>query len=423
MSDAQSQSVSQTAHNLNRRFHMLVPLILAVMVAISGLTMVYPLVHRVWLGEHLNWFDQASWREIIDTIGLIELPRVFIGICLLLMSVGLAMRARLAWAFSLIVYAPALLVTIYSDWGLTYTKIIYDLVVVGLLIRYWSTFTHTSLTAGSLFAVASLLSLLWYAMLGSLYLGEQFSPPIKDMPNAAYFSVVAMSTVGFGDIVPVTHAARIFVVSIILFGITVFATSLGAIIGPVVSGRLRQILRLKARRSMRKNHIIICGTTPLALSLYRSLTERRESVTVIVKPGSSHEYPESTDIVWGEASSAETLHEAGVVQARSVMALRVDDADNAFIVLAVKSFPGVDAKTVVMVNDSRNLEKIRRVNADIVFSPQLLSAELLARALTGQAIDGTLISELFFAKPIELDEPDQADQTDQPAKPAESPAK
>lgn len=406
MPDNNRRLIAQLAHQLNQYFRVSIPIVLAIMVAVAGLSLIYPLAHRVWVGEHKDLFDQASsWREIIDTIGLIELPRVFIGLCLLLMSVGLAMRARLAWAFSLTVFVPALLVTLYSDWGIASAKIIYDLIVVTLLIRYWSVFTQTSLTAGSLFAVASVLSLLWYGILGSLYLGAEFTPPIKDIPNALYFSVVAMSTVGFGDIVPVTHAARLFVVSIILGGITVFATSLGAIIGPVVSGKLRQMLRYKARKAMRKNHIIICGVTPLALSLFRSLTDRRELVTVIVKPGITHDYPDSADVVHGEAANADVLMEAGLAQARTVMALRDDDADNAFIVLAVKSFSDLDAKTVVMVNDSQNLEKIRRVNADIVFSPQLLSAELLARTLTGEAIDSTLIAELFFAKPIPPETP------------------
>ena len=405
MSDPDHQRALQAAHHLYRRFIGLVPIVLAVMVAISGMTLVYPLIHRVWLGEHLNWFDQASWREIIDMIGLIELPRVFIGMCLLMMSVGLAMRARLAWAFSLIVFVPALAVTIYSDWGLATAKIAYDLIVVVLLMRYWSLFSKTSLTAGSLFAVASLLSLLWYSLLGSVYLGEEFNPPIKDLPNALYFSIVAMSTVGFGDIVPVTHAARMFVVSIIVLGITVFATSLGAVIGPVVNGKLRQALRYKARKSMRKNHVILCGTTPLALSLYRSLIERGELVTVILRPGTKHDYPETADFVYGDAFGADTLKEAGVEQASHVMALRADDPDNAFIVLAVKSFPDSKAQTIVLVNNSENLEKIRRVNADVVFSPELLSAELLARAISGEVIDKGSISDLFFAKPIEPDTP------------------
>jgi len=385
---------------LSRRLNRYIPIILAVMVAISGLTLIYPFFHRVWLGENSEWFEQVSWRDVIDTIGLIEIPRVFIGFCLLLMSVGLAMRARLAWAFSLMVFALALAITVYSDWGIASIKIAYDLVVVLLLIRYWSMFDRSSLAAGSLFAVSSVVSLIFYAMLGTVYLGDQFAPKVHNLADAAYFSVVAMSTVGFGDIVPQSHTAKMFVISVIVLGITVFATSLGAIVGPLISGKLRQMFREKARTSMRKNHIILCGATPLALSLYRSLSDKGELVTVIVKPGIAHAYPDSTDLILGDASSSEVLQTAGVDDASYVLALREDDPDNAFIVLAVKSFSKSKAKTVAVVNASQNLEKIRRVNADMVFSPQLLGAELLARTMTGQPVDGSLINELFFAKPI-----------------------
>lgn len=398
-----SLNTQRTWFHVIQRVGRYVPVILAVMVAVSGVTLIYPLAHRVWLGEHLQWFDQVSWRDVLDTIGLIELPRVFMGFCLLLMSIGLVMRARLAWTFSLMVFALALAVTVYSDWGIAAPKIAYDLAVVFLLLRYWSLFDRSSLAAGSLFAVASVVSLTFYAMLGTVYLGEQFTPKVTALADAAYFSVVAMSTVGFGDIVPTTHTAKMFVVSVIVLGITVFATSLGAIVGPLVSGKLRQMFREKARVSMRKNHIILCGATPLALSLYRSLMAKGEMVTVVLKPGVAHEYPDSADLLWGEASSGDILKQAGVEQASYVLALREDDPDNAFIVLAVKSFTNSKAKTVAVVNASQNLEKIRRVNADMVFSPQLLGAELLARTMTGQPLDNSLISELFFAKPMPAD--------------------
>jgi voltage-gated potassium channel len=378
-----------------------VPVILAILVAIAGITLIYPFLHRLWLGEHLQWFGPVSWRDVLSAIGLIELPHVFMGFCLLLMSVGLAMRARLAWAFSLVVFALAFAITLFAEWDSNAAIVIYNLAVVVMLLRHWPLFNRSSLAAGSLFAVASLVSLVFYGMLGTLYLGEQFAPKVVSLPDAAYFSLVAMSTVGFGDIVPLTHTARLFVISVIVLGITVFATSIGAVIGPLISGKLRQVIREKARTSMRQNHIILCGATPLALSLYRSLTEKGELVTVVLKPGVAHEYPDSADILWGEASSGDVLEQAGVDNASYVLALREDDPDNAFIVLAVKSFTNSKAKTVAVVNASQNLEKIRRVNADMVFSPQLLGAELLARAMTGQPLDGSLISELFFAKPID----------------------
>lgn len=401
-----TESTSEAAQPIQGKIHWsrkltnLVPAFVATLVAFSGLTQIFPFVRRVFQGEHLEWFSQESWRDVIIAIGLLDLPKVFIGMSLLLMAIGLAMRARLAWVFTLILLVPTIAISAYAHQGVVTARVIVDLVLLYALVRYWSMFNRSSLAAGSLFALASLVSLVWYAILGSLYLGHEFNPHIKDLATAAYFSVVAMSTVGFGDIVPVTSTARMFVVSIIVLGLTVFATSLGAIVGPFVSGTLRQILKHKARTSMRKDHVILCGATPLAITLYNSLVQRGESVTVVLKPGTPHEYPPTADILWGEASSGDILIEAGVMDATFVLALREDDPDNAFIVLAVKSFPECKAKTVAVVNASQNLEKIRRVNPDWVFSPQLLGAELLARSMTGEKYDSSLVSELFFAKPI-----------------------
>lgn len=41
--------------------------------------------------------------------------------------------------------------------------------------------------------------------------------------NALYFSVVALATVGFGDIVPTTDAGKLFTVGYILFGVGIIA--------------------------------------------------------------------------------------------------------------------------------------------------------------------------------------------------------
>ena len=41
--------------------------------------------------------------------------------------------------------------------------------------------------------------------------------------DALYFSVVALATVGFGDLVPTTVAGKLFTVAYILFGIGILA--------------------------------------------------------------------------------------------------------------------------------------------------------------------------------------------------------
>ncbi len=381
-------------HRIDAQAHWL----LALAVLISGLWFISPLVMGVLGGDHLIWFTQSSWREVLNAVGLAQLPRVVIALSLILMSIGLLARARVAWTFTLVLLAPAISVAYYTHDGHFPPNAIYNALLFLLLLRYGRAFGRSSVAAGTLFALSALASLFWYALLGVLYLGDEFAPPILTLPDAIYFAIVAVATVGFGDIVPVSETARLFVVSIILLGVTVFTTALGAILTPAAAGAFRQILQRNARLSMKKDHIILCGATPLAITLHQNLAARGESLTVIVKPEAAHAYPANTDVIVGDAASDEVLERAGVRQASHVLAMCADDPDNAFIVLAVKAIEGCQARTVAVVNNNHNLDKVRTVKPDLVFSPQLLGAELLSRMLRGEAFNADLISEWFVSR-------------------------
>ena len=370
---------------------------LSFLVFLNGLLFLHPFLAPVMEGNMIEWQLVGSWRHVLDDIGLSELPRVVISVSMILMSIGMLYRARIAWALATILTLPTMATTLAS-WGGTSPFFFFTLILGLLLLKNWSIFHRSSLAASSLFALSSFLLLIWYAFLGSLYLGKEFNPPIHDIVAAAYFSVVTMSTLGFGDIVPVTNEARLFTMSIVILGITVFATSLGAVIGPVIGGTLKGVFHDKAMRAMRKNHIILCGIGPFAHNVYRILTDRGRSVTVIVPPDAIHQYPENADIITGDATSRTTLEEAGIIEAKFILAIRLDDPENAFIVLAVKEISESQARTVAVVNNTENIEKIRSVKPDLVLSPQLLGAELLARALNGESMEGDVVSELFFSK-------------------------
>ena len=80
--------------------------------------------------------------------------------------------------------------------------------------------------------------LLIYATFGTFYLGSEFHPRVTDLVTALYYAMVTMSTVGYGDITPQTTEAKLFAVSIIVLGVAVFATSLTAVIAPLVTRSL-----------------------------------------------------------------------------------------------------------------------------------------------------------------------------------------
>ncbi|CAB3679134.1 Voltage-gated potassium channel Kch [Achromobacter animicus] len=372
---------------------------LAILVALDGYAFMHPVLREVRAREYSFWLALDNWHEIMRVVGLLEIPRLVLGVGLQVIALGLILKARIAWAFSLVLLIGIGTFAILGDGGRAGLGI-YTLVLVIALVAYWRRFDRASVTAGSLFALVSVLSLMIYAVFGTLYLGNEFNPPILDAGTALYFSIVSMSTVGYGDIVPHSGTARLFTASIIILGITVFATSVSAIAGPVIGGNLKRLVKGRFSSAMRKNHIIIAGATPLALSVYQGLRSRNEEVTVIVPTGMAHDYPAAADLIEGDPSSVDVLHVAGVARARYVLALRDDDAENAFIVLAVKEATGADgAKTVALVNTSKHLEKIRRVQPDLVFSVQLLGAEMLTRAINGEPMDSQAITDLFFAKP------------------------
>ena len=369
-----------------------IPIVLALFNCALGAVLLRPYSAQL----HALLRDAEQARGLVRIADLLVLPPVFAALGLIVMSAGLALRARLAWLISFLLLAfilgaAALNHHRHLDFLLTIT-----IAQTLLLLLYWRRFDRSSLTTGALFALLGAGSVMTYGVLGALWLGAGFRPPIQDPVTAVYYAVVTMSTVGYGDIVPHTDGARLFTVSLIVLGITVFATTLGVVIGPLVGGSVKRIVQGRIAKVSRKNHFVIIGRSTMAFNIFRRLQERDVPITVVAPTGQELPYPGGTDVLIGDAASdSDLLHAAGVPAARMVLILRDDDAENAFAVLAVKEI-APQVRTIAVVNDPRNLEKIRRTQPDIVFAPQLLGGELLIRTLFEETVDNDLINRLLF---------------------------
>lgn len=338
--------------------------------------------------------DFTDWKALFQALGLMMLPLFVLGVAVMLMEAGLLSRARIAWSFSLLLLIATTVLNFLFTSGEHYPGYV-SLLGCICLLWYWRDFNRSSLAAGTLFALISITSLLVYALCGSLYLGDEFHPAISELSMAFYFSMVSMSTVGFGDIVPVTAAARLFTVSIIILGITVFTTSVTVVIGPVIGGSLKRIIKGRVSLAMRKDHIIVIGNSALAQNVYEGLAGRNENVVVVAHPEASHHYPPEADVVCGEPSSDKILRDAGADKARYVLVLCDDDSDNAFIVLAAKDIISADTRILALVNSNDNLSKIRRVQPDYIFPVQRFISEILLQRLSGEETDPDMLLRLL----------------------------
>ena len=212
--------------------------------------------------------------------------------------------------------------------------------------------------------------------------------------------MVTMSTVGYGDITPQTPEAKLFAVSIIALGVAVFATSLTAVIAPLVTRSLQRIVNRKDHRMQRENHFVVIGNTPLALNTWRELARRGQPVTRLLRQAPEIPIPDTVDNVIGEPSDADVLRKAGADKAQAVLAMLDDDSENAFVVLAVRELQGT-ARTIAAVNDANHLGRVRLVQPDVVIAPQILGGELAAMLLTGEQVTADFVMQRVFQQPAE----------------------
>lgn len=372
---------------------------LSIALAWAGLLMLWVSLGHQWYTPFLELPSRGL------QLSPAKMGQGLLGITMLVMSIGLLFRSRLVWIISLMLTIVAFLVVAKVP-SLTYPLLIYydATLLIALLLSHRS-FDRSSLAAGTLFALTSSLSLLTYATFGSYYMGDQFSPHVTDLVSGAYYAVVTMSTVGYGDIVPKTPEARLFTISVIILGVAVFATSISAIVAPVVSGSISRVMTGKRTRMKRSNHFVIVGATSLAYNTYAELKRRNQTVTLLLPqpPADGGGDLEEADIVVGDANNLEVLRKADADQAQAVLAMRADDSENAFIVLAVKELKG-RAKTVATINDSKHIERVKLVQPDMVIAPQVLGGELLAMVLSGEHISGDFLLDQFFRVEPETEE-------------------
>lgn len=326
----------------------------------------------------------------VDTLLLRGVPITALGILQIFLALGLLFRARLAWILAmLITFTQSVLgiELLHQSWDAW--PVIYSFGLGVALFISGSSFRRSSIAGATLFALVATVLLLTYGTVGSLVLGQGFSPAITNVPQAVYFAVVTMSTVGYGDIVPKTDDARLFVISLIVIGITVFATSLTAVVGPLMQNRIQRIIEPQRKRMKRVNHYIIAGRGPLAYNTARELMSRGQSVLVITD--SDEDFGEA-EVIKGDASEIETLSKAGAEAARAVLALSPDDAENAFVILTLRDMD-TEAKKVVAVNSRKNMERVRRTQPDMILAPNVFGGEVLAMALTDQKIDSNSLMD------------------------------
>lgn len=220
-------------------------------------------------------------------------------------------------------------------------------------------------------------------------LGYMLLLDLKPM-EALYFTIVTLTTVGYGDIVPKSASAEIFTVLFILGGLLIALYSSSVLIGSIVEGEVQGAMmrRRDLRRIQKmKEHTIICGFGRIGRDLAQSFA--REKVPFVVIENAEASFVEGEQrgytMLRGDATLDETLQQAGIDQARNVLPVLASDADNLFIVISARQL-NPRLHIVARATDEAAGHKMKRAGADQVIRPLHLGAQHLAQAILRPAV-------------------------------------
>ncbi|HEJ9540185.1 TPA: NAD-binding protein [Proteus mirabilis] len=347
-------------------------------------------------GVYLDWeiHGFADWLKSLGILKLLDIPKVMLASALILLSFFMYMGARIAWCVSLILLVTIVFldVAVYHQVG---TQAYTSLALAIVLVISRRAFPHHSLTSAGFVAFICTISLLCFSMLGSLYIGDEFKPHITTLMDAFYFSIVCMTTLGFGDIVPISSNARIFTLTVVILGITVFTTSIVYVMGVLARGT-RDIV--KKRIAKMHDHFIIIGSSMLAAQLEKGLRAQGKPVIAICSDKKQAMYDKEANIIEGDPTNVKTLQTANISQANWVATLSESDAENTFILLTIQECPDLQAKLITIINKDENREKISRLRPDMLLSLASLGKKIMMKVLCGESINSSDVTDLLINK-------------------------
>jgi voltage-gated potassium channel len=228
--------------------------------------------------------------------------------------------------------------------------------------------------------------------------GNNPNSPINTFYEAIYWAIVTISTVGYGDIIPVSHEGRFVAMLVIMAGIAVLAFTTSLFVSAFTE-KLDEIKEVKTIEdvSKLKKFYLICGYEQVAREVARKLSnngnrvividENTERIALAKKDGYS-----ALNYNPGRVDSYEKLNIDMEKQVKAILCLREDDIENVYTALTIRSFNKNVFILSLLINNS-NRKKLNFAGINSIVYPQELVG-LITKELVGKPVAFEVIHEL-----------------------------
>jgi len=201
-----------------------------------------------------------------------------------------------------------------------------------------------------------------------------------------YYTVVSLSTTGYGDITPATQSARLINVLIVTPARVLFLIILVGTTLELLTHQYRNTVRLARWRRNLKNHVIVCGYGTKGRSAVRALVEDGidKKHIVVIEPSPAGVRRANDDglvAIEGTGTRSADFTQADVRDAQAVIIATHTDESAVLIALTARQLTSGSVRIIAAVREDENAPLLRQSGADVVVTSSSSAGRLLGLSI------------------------------------------
>ncbi len=231
--------------------------------------------------------------------------------------------------------------------------------------------------------------------------------------DAIYQTGITFTTVGFGEISPISDMGRIFTITLIIAGFAVFSLAIGTMVAEINKGELVRILKERSmlyQIARLKNHFVICYHNEYTIEVSKQLLQNHIPF-VVIDPSDEiedlakkHKYPY---FIKGEPHTELAMLKAHLSSAKGLITLSHHIADNIALIASVRLFEKeheipVAYNIITSAENMSDFEKLKKLGANTVVTPTKLTAQRIS-AMAAHPEMENLLEEFMYRSDTPLD--------------------
>jgi voltage-gated potassium channel len=226
--------------------------------------------------------------------------------------------------------------------------------------------------------------------------------------DAFYMALITLTTVGYGEIHPLSFHGRVFASFLMLVGVASVFVSFAILGDTLLRLELADYFGHRRRTRMLQQiagHYIVCGAGRVGRSVVLELLRAGAKVVLIDNDPERVKWADTLSVLslTADASKDDTLCQARIDTAAGLVAAISSDAENVYVTLSAKVL-NPSLHIAARASDEQAEKKLQRAGANTVLTPYTFIGHRLAQSLLRPHVVSFLdVASAFGKTDLDLD--------------------